>query len=249
MGPDPMIVRRVLATIAAVVLLAACSGDDNERSTTTERSTSTSTSSPSSTSSTAERCDAIEPPASPQDEQSASADVDGDASPDAITTYRTGTPDAPQWHMLVELTAGGGAETIVQGDGQSPVNVIGGADIDGNASAEIWAKVAFGASAEIVGLYRFAECEVSAVQLNGAPASFPVGGSVGNTSGVECADGKVVALSASTSDGETYETTKTSYALADGTLTLSGAETGTVKASDLAAFAPYTAFRCKDLVL
>jgi hypothetical protein len=242
-----MTARRMFVIIAAAALVAACSSDSKARSTTTERSTTTSTSA-TSTSTTIERCGPVDPPAAPQDEQQATGDVDGDGSPDSITTYRTGAADKPEWHMLVEVTAGGGAETIVQGDGQSPVNVIGGADLDGDGAAEIWAKVGAGASAEIVGLFRFAGCEVSAVQLNGGPASFPVGGSVGNTAGVDCADGKVIALAASSSDGETYETTKTSYGLADGTLTLSGTETGTAKAND-PGFAAFTSFRCKDLVL
>ena len=66
--------------------------------------------------------------------------------------------------------------------------MVGGADAGGDAAEEIWVRVGSGASSTILALFRFRECELVAVTLNGEPAELPVGASVANTSGVTCED-------------------------------------------------------------
>ncbi len=236
-----------LAAIAAITLVVLDVVDDD---TETAASTSTSSSSSSSTSSTtsttaAAACADAPPPESDADRQTATADVDGDGEADEVTTYRVGETE---WHFAVQLAAGGGHDLVMPNAGAGGVTLIGGADIDGDGSHELWAKVDSGASAEILGLFAFADCEVRTVDLDEAPATFPVGGSVGSSAGLDCAAPGIVVFSASSNDGQTYETTSTSYRLEAGELSFVGADAGTVDVGD-PGFDRYSSFSCKGLTL
>jgi hypothetical protein len=187
----------------------------------------------------------VPPPAGDDDLQTATADVDGDEEPDEITTYRVGDTE---WHLAVTLATGGGHDLVLPNAGPGGVTLIGGADVDGDGGHELWAKVDSGASAEILGLFAFLDCELRAVVLNDAPATFPVGGSVGSSAGLDCAAPGVVVFSASSNDGQTYEATSTSYELYAGELTFVGADVATVTVDD-PGFDRYSSFSCKDLTL
>lgn len=249
--------RRAL-WLVAVVLLAACGDDDAVVGGTTTTSEATTTSEPATTTTaptttTTPACDRIFPGAGNPDQVDATADVDGDGEPDQLHSFGAEEGE-PRFTLQVELAAGGGASLGLQGDGVTTVAVLGGADVDGDGGDEIWARVGAGASATIVGLFRFEDCTLAPVTFaTGGNAEFPVGGSVGTTSGLECdslvdPEAHLIVYSASNvAEGE-YEVTATKYRLDAGVLTesSSGAEVGSVEDPD---FGRIARFHCGELAL
>lgn len=104
---------------------------------------------------------------------------------------------------------------------------------DGSA-AEVVAKfgdvqiaiVDRGASVDVVSL--FAGCAEAPVQIDGATAALPVGGTVTHGDGIRCTGDRIVVLSATSDDGKTYQAKATTYRL-EGTRLVAGA----VKAATL----------------
>jgi hypothetical protein len=202
------------------------------------------------TTTTAQACPPVPP--LPGDVESVRGDVDGDGLDDAVAI--AAQDDGP--HLVVALAAGGGGELVLDAGadplGDAAVNGI--ADVNGDGAGEIWATVGSGASTRLHGLFRLDGCAPAAVRLDGAPAVFAVGGSVGATGGVRCDDidgngalDEVVVLAAQSSDGQTYDTTTTGYVLGpDGTLSQVTQQPGQVAAGD-PEFAAFTTFRCGDL--
>jgi hypothetical protein len=228
-----------LALVAVGALgLAACGGDDDDASPASSSSSST-----TSTTTGPAACP-IDPLGEPLDATTASADVDGDGEADDITAHRA----TDGWHVRVDLASGGGADGALSTAGAEGAALIGGADAGGDAAEEIWLQTGSGASARILGLFRFRDCAVVPVTVNGAVAELPVGASVVNTSGVACEDGAVVIRSGTSSDGRTYEVTAEQYRLDGDELTSVDSETSTV-ASGSPEFVALASFRCGDLSL
>lgn len=125
-------------------------------------------------------------------------------------------------------------------------------DLDRDGRDEVWRAVGTGASTEIVELRRRdAGCAETPVTLDGAPAQFPIGGTVTHLDGIRCVDTDdgddgidlVNQLSATSEDGITYATVARRYLYADGALTSFDELTGsrTIDDADLTA---YSTFAC-----
>lgn len=132
-------------------------------------------------------------------------------------------------------------------------DVIGAADVDADGEDEIWARTGSGAATTIVGLFSLEDCELTQVTFeSGLPVELPVGGSVGTTSGVECAPagGLLVHTATYTGDGsdDRYAVETTAYELEGGVLVEAERSTTDTAASD-PEFVRYTTFRCGDLSL
>lgn len=250
--------RRALGVAALLVLLAGCGDDDDASETTTTAEATTTTEGPTSTeatTTTAPACEAIDPGAGEPDQMDATADVDGDGQRDQVQTYRlSGEEPGTRFTLQVGLAAGGGASLELPGDGVTTVAVLGGADVDGDGDDEIWARTGAGASATILGLFAFEDCALAPVTFAaGGNVEFPVGGSVGTTAGLECSsivdpEAHLVAYSASNVSEDEYEVTATKYRLEDGVLTASSSEpeVGNVQDPD---FERIARFHCDDLEL
>ena len=241
--------RLALITLVMAVLLSACSddGDEPAASTTTSEATTTTTEAPTTTA--APVCPAVSVPNAAEELTELEGDADGDDADDALRTFRVGE----EWHLQVELAAGGGADLVIPSFGGA-VGLIGGADVDGDGADEIWARTGSGASATIVGLARFVDCGLVRVTFaSGELAELPIGGSVGTASGLECATDPghttdLTAFTATFTEGSSYDVAAIGYALEGTALVEQGATNSTVDAND-DDFLRYTSFTCEDLTL
>ena len=249
--------RRLVLLATLVVTIAACGGggDDADASLTTTTSsdassTTTTTADPTTTTAPTD-CDNVSIPAGATDVSEELADVDGDGDPDELRSYLVGDAD---WHLQVELAAGGGADLAITTFGAGAVAVLGGADVDGDGADEIWARTGSGASATILGLARFAHCALTRVTFTGGdPAEIPVGGSVGTASGLECEahvdpTADLTGYTATNIGDDQYDVSATEYALEGTTLAQKGTETSIATAGD-DTFARATTFVCGNLSL
>lgn len=118
-------------------------------------------------------------------------DVDADGVADAVRSYTVSpSPSAGDWHLRVELAAGGGVDLALPFDpAPAGVTVLGGHYIGSTAEPgpegarpAIFVTVGAGASASIVGLYRLVGCTLQAV----TGGEFPVGGGVVHTERLRC---------------------------------------------------------------
>lgn len=190
------------------------------------------------------------------------ADVDGDATPDTVTVYATGTSDAPApYAVRVDLGGGKGAIDAViadtGNDANQVVKVLGTAEISAStgvppdgSGAEIFVAVGSGAAAAVVAVYQVTGCNL--VRLTGptspAPSSFTIGGTVTSLSGLRC-DGaaggqRLVVLTAESDDAVTYRTTEQRLRIDNGGFVPAEAPvTGTLDASD-PALEPFSHLDC-----
>ncbi|MGI9118807.1 MAG: hypothetical protein ACR2G7_01535 [Acidimicrobiales bacterium] len=152
------------------------------------------------------------PPAGATEVNEVGADVDGDGQVDRVLGYRQ--PDG-SGRVAVELAAGGTAAVSAGGtDGAEPLSVLGGVALGGDGET-VLAVIGAGASVTVVGLFQFVECAVTLVSLpSGQPAELPVGGAITHGDGLACtggAEGRLVHLSATSTDGDTFTTDDTAY--------------------------------------
>lgn len=252
-GPARGRAARVVAAVALVALGAlgaGCSDDDEAAPETTTTSERTTTTEATTTTTQPPACGAVAVPPGAEELTEVPGDADGDGADDTLRTYRVGE----EWHLQVELAADGGADLPLPSFGGA-VGIIGGADVDGDGTDELWARTGSGASATIVGLARLVGCELVRVTFaSGELAELPIGGSVGTTSGLECRDAPddpadLIGYTATLADGTTYEVAAVRFALEGTSLVEQGTDTSTVDALDGDAFLPVTSFRCGDLVL
>ena len=145
-------------------------------------------------------------------------DFDGDGQSDQIATYQAG-PDS--WRLRVTFADGGGADAaITDAEDFAPPRPIGGFDIDGEGTDEVFISVGAGASTVQLGLFAVAGCVVSRVTEGGAAAVFAVGASIGNVSGVVCpGDGTIHRVFAQYVAEDVYEGGFAPYALEGAVLT------------------------------
>ena len=154
---------------------------------------------------------AIAPGAS--DVTTAPGDFDGDGRSDTLRAYRAGSA----WHLRVELAAGGAADTTVAPQGPVAVKALGGVNL-GKPAHVAFATVGSGAATTIVGLYFLKSCQVRPVVNEEATATFPVGATVRNHTGLECTDHgndgtpNLIWHQATSDDGVTFRATDTIYA-------------------------------------
>jgi hypothetical protein len=117
-------------------------------------------------------------------------DADADGAMDTVRSYAAnGSPGAGDWHLRVELAAGGGADLALPFDpAPAGVTVLGGTYIGSVADPGpqglrpvIFATVGSGASASIIGLFRLDGCNL--VEMGD---SVPVGGGVMHSEHLRC---------------------------------------------------------------
>ncbi|MEX2294033.1 MAG: hypothetical protein WD691_09630 [Acidimicrobiales bacterium] len=236
---------RILILAALAILVGGCGGGDGESVTTTSQAPPTTS---TSTTALASACDTAAKPSGAASQSKFDADVDGDGRADEVRLLLVGDSD---WHLHVTLAAVGTADVALAVLGSEAVSILGGADVDGDGAQEIWARTGAGASATIIGLVRFADCSLTQVTFsNGNPAEFPIGGSVGTASGLECAAGAdhpdLTAYTATSSGDDQYDVEATAYALEDSVLTRIGTTTSRVSNRD-PAFMRATSFACGSL--
>lgn len=242
--------RRTVAVAALLVLtgaLAACGDDDGagpptSTTTTTEAPTTTE---PTTTTEPEPACPPVSVPEDAAEVTELDGDADGDGTDDELRSYRVDQ----EWHLQVELAADGGADLVVPSFGGS-VGIIGGADVDGDDTDEVWARTGSGASATIVGLARLVDCELVRVTFPaGDLAELPIGGSVGTTSGLSCPDGGgLTAFTATLTAGTSYDVAAVTYRLEGTALVETGTENMAVDATD-DTFIQYASFECGALTL
>jgi hypothetical protein len=242
--------RRSITLVALALVVAACSNGQNEAGSTTppRAHTTASTTTTSEPTTTAGPCDPVSMPAGATDVTTATGDVDGDGENDTLHSYVL----ADESHLQVSLAVGGGSDLAITTFSTPAVEVLGGADVDGDGADEVWARTGFGASATIVGLARFRGCELVRVTFaGGEPVELAVGGSVGLASGVECGtqtdpSADLTTFSATNMESDRYEITATEYAL-EGTTLVQKAVWATHAAPGDDAFARATGFTCHGL--
>lgn len=246
--------RRGAVALAVVVLaVAAGCGDDGDDGAAQRGASTTSTRSATSetttTSSPGPACTELDEPAG-REMASAPGDVDGDRRADELISYRDA---AGAWHLHVALAVGGGADLLVPTVGDASVQVLGGADVDGDGTDELWARTGAGASAAIVGLARLVDCSLVQVTFaGGEPAEFAVGGTVGTAAGLRCHAGPgasvLTSYTATHTGDDRYEVTSLEWIIDGPTLVAGPTATTTVVVTDpLMAWA--SSFSCGALAL
>jgi hypothetical protein len=110
--------------------------------------------------------------------------------------------------------------------------LLGGVDLGGDGDT-VFAVTGSGASVVVVGLFQLVECAISRVSLeSGEPAELPVGGTVTHGDGIRCTrdgDGPgLVRLSATSDDGEHFQTTDVRYRVDGNTLVEVGSDSATL---------------------
>jgi hypothetical protein len=250
--------RSVVLVCGALVLLplAACSKDSKKPAAAPASSSSASAPLPllsttSSTLASAAPCDAPPVPASAINVSHADGDFNGDDTADTLTVYGTGTTTQPSpYHVQIELGGSKGAVDTAIGDAATDnnqvVKALGGADVTASAGLppdgsgdEPFVQVGSGASANLVGVFQLIGCSITRLlgPQGAQPSLFAIGGSVTHLDGLRC-DGsaggqRLVQLSATSSDGISYETTETRLQLQNGTFSPLGTPiTGTVDGGD-----------------
>jgi hypothetical protein len=253
--------RRASVLLVAVALAACSLGEDSPAldgeippgvTTTTE----TSTTRPNTTTTRA-ACPDVELATSEAGTAERPVDADGDGEVDVAQSFPN---DDGTISLVVDLAAGGGAREVLASDDGFPTALLGGADVDGDRGDELWLRVGSGAATLILGLYRLDGCDLEVVTYpNGDPVELPIGGSVANVAGAECASGResvfdeeadLVVYEGRLVPGgaaDEYEVTTTEYRLEDDVLTPSpdGPHTETSH-PDLGVVA---GFQCGDLAV
>lgn len=200
-------------------------------SSTTTSSTTTSTSSTAAptvpattppTTAAAGACPAVAPQATGSVESaSKSVDVDADGADDTVTTYAvSASPAAGDWHLRVELAAGGGADLVLPDDpAPGQVKLLGGVYIGSDVEPgpqgmrpALFVTTGAGASATIVTLFRLDGCDLVAM----GNATFSVGAGVTHAANLRCdgvAGTSVLAYDEieMVADGATFSVTETGY--------------------------------------
>jgi len=173
--------------------------------TSTSVAPTTTTAAPTTTTTAPACIDSGPVPADATGFESAFADFDADGLPDQLVTYFS---PADNRFRIRFLPGVGGSFDVLITDSNSigAVRPLGGFDVEGDGNLEAFVVVGSGASATLIGLYDVSGCTISRVTLDGTAASFPVGASIGNISGLACdGDGHIDALFASGVGDGSYE--------------------------------------------
>ena len=189
------------------------------------------------------------PPPGATDLTEVGADLDADGRDDRVLSYRRA--DGTR-RIAVELAAGGTAAvdagSAEELEGPSPLRVLGGARVGGDAET-VFAVTGAGASVIVVGLFQLVECAVAQVAFaSGQPVALPVGGGITHGDGIACTDGGLVTLSARSTDGESFTTEDTRYRVDGNTLVQVATSSGTLaRPADGDALDRYFALDCPGL--
>jgi hypothetical protein len=252
----------LLASLALPFALAAC-GDDEDDAATGDSSTSeasTTSSAPETTAPpTAPTTASTAPPTSAPEcaasipepasaESSATGDVDGDGQDDTLEVVHDAEGG---WWLRVTLGSGDVTALALTTDNVGGAEMIGAADVDGDGKEELFAQTGAGASTATIGLFTLDGCAIAPITFDGAPTQFPVGASVGATSGLQCsndpeAPASIFAYAGASSDGESYDVTWAELELEGTVLTQVNEGSGTAGYGDELYVAAST-FHCDDV--
>jgi hypothetical protein len=197
----------VLFLAALLVVPAACSGDDGAKSASVSSSTTrrTTTTRRATTTTTTEVCTAPAVAADATGQVSQPIDTDGDGTDDTVSAYTVG--DAA--HIRVDTATHGAIDAAIETDGPLTPTIVGGVDIGGGPGLEVFTTVGSGASVDLVGVFTQQGCDlVRLLGPDGVPTTFPIGGSVTHGGGLACEGDRLVELTATSDDGETYQATR-----------------------------------------
>lgn len=203
---------------------------------------------PSTTVGPGAACPSSPLPANVSNVTTAPGSFDGDGQPDVLRAYQA----AGVWHLRAELSAGGQVDVTVPNVGTADVvKAVGGFNIDSGAAHEAFASVGAGGYATLVGVWRAGGfCQLTRLTVNGQPATFPVGSSVANRSGLRCVGGTALQiLDAKSTDGTQYTGTIANYDMTGNTLVLANTSPPQTLGAGDPNLAPYGAFTCGTLSL
>lgn len=193
------------ALVLLPFLLAGCQGAGDDTPTVTQPEASPSAASPASSPSSSPSAASAAPRSSPV--RAVDGDVDGDGQPDTIgVTGQT---------LTVTLSRGGRALTTsvdTDLDGTEPAATAGSTDVDRDGHAEVFVRVAQGASTETLRMFRYDGSALGPVDTADGPLLLVVGGSTTHGDGFTCSDaGRLVVRSAASDDGTAFTVTTTTY--------------------------------------
>ncbi len=228
-----MAARRAPRLLVALALAACSLGEDSPaldgEVPSTQTTTAETTTTRPTTTTTRPACPEVDLAPSERGKVQRSVDVDGDGRADVAQTFPN---ELATVTLVIELAAGGGATLELEVDEGSDPARLGGADVDRAGGEELWLRVGSGAATLILGLYRLDGCDLEVVRYpNGDPVELPIGGSVANVAGAECAPGReavddpeadLVVYEGrliTSPEADEYEVTVTEHRLADGVLT------------------------------
>ncbi|MBU1227633.1 MAG: hypothetical protein KJ698_10565 [Actinobacteria bacterium] len=148
----------------------------------------------------------------------ATGDFDGNGTDGTLQVYR----DGGSWYIRLLTDRGHGAAKLLPTGGAEAARAIGGHDINKDGVDEAFVVTGQGATTELVTLYTMQEpieappnmrCGVGNVYIGPGTteATFPVGASVGNQSGLVCLANGVREINQSTADGTTYTQGRSTY--------------------------------------
>ncbi len=255
-------------TVATTTTTTAPTSTTVAETTTTTVATTTTTTAPTTTTTTAPTttttvvrsttttalpvvCAPLSPvPASAMEVTTVPVNVDGDNLADLMTVYRV----EETWGLRIDVGVGGAVvEAILDVFALDPVAAIGGFDIEGDGSDELFVKVGSGAYATLIQLFDFKDCTITPITLDtiddandGVTAIFGVGASIGTVSALTCDGTQLWTLDANLSDdGTFYEVMEVPYTLSGSVLTQGFGDGAIVSADE--SLGPL--FSCGDLTL
>ena len=146
----------------------------------------------------------------------ATGDFDGNGVDGTLQAYHY----AGSWYARIVTDGGYGAIGMLPTGGAEAARALGGRDLNQDGMDEALLVTGAGAYTELVSIYALAQpiaappgmhCAVRPAQFAGgaADATFPVGASVGNQSGLKCLTTGVREYQQSTGDGTNYDHMRT----------------------------------------
>lgn len=254
----------ISVTLALVLLMAACSDDDGDAGPAGVTSTTASASSTTGPDPTLEPVVACETPSEDlppvgevDDAARGPADLDGDGRDDSITIYAFDGA----FRMRAELAQATVDAALPIEDRTAEPAVLGGHDVDGDGTEELFFTAGQGAAATVVGVATLSQdrlgggarehCELTSVRgPDGSLLRVAVGASAATQQGLECRDDRLVELRGETTDGERYQWSETVMALEGAALSVVQTNGGTYRSpADAEEIRRLGTLTCGDIAL
>jgi len=177
-------------------------------------------------------------------------DFDGNGVVDTLRAYKLGS----DWHLRVELSgAASGHDVVVPGvDPGTGLKAVGGFNLDENQSNEAFVVIGSGASTTLVAIFVFKNCQLTRVTEMGNAATFQVGASAQNRSGLSCVQGtalQTLSASAPPNTGTPFSGRRTTYDLVGSDLVQANVSPQETFGLNDPGLAPFSRFTCGSLSL